>query len=187
VARILSKLAATYMAQGDMDTGRALYERALVITQRAYGPEHPEVAGLLNNLGVLHVHTGDLEKARELLLQSLPLMEKALGPDHVQLTPSLCSLGGVSLETGHMKEAVAYLERCVQIFDAHEGEQPSEYWARFDLARALVASGGDTTRAVELARQAASHIHAEPTPDPDEKARVEAFLSKYGRSRRRGG
>jgi hypothetical protein len=51
-------------------------------------------------------------------------------------------------------QALALAERAVPIFDDHVGAHENEHFARFTLARAIVATGGDRTRARALAEQA---------------------------------
>jgi len=56
---------------GKADEARRLLERALGITEAAYGPEHPALATRLNNLGWLLRDLGKSDEAR-------PLFERAL-------------------------------------------------------------------------------------------------------------
>jgi hypothetical protein len=43
-----------------------LLERALIIKERHYGPDHPEVATTLANLGNAYGSLGDAQKSQEL-------------------------------------------------------------------------------------------------------------------------
>ncbi len=52
-ATSLNNLALLYYAQGKYTQAEPLYQRALVIYERALGPEHPNVATGLNNLAEL--------------------------------------------------------------------------------------------------------------------------------------
>ena len=53
---------------------RPLQERALAITETAYGPDHPAVATALNNLALILRELGQPDVAR-------PLLERALAID----------------------------------------------------------------------------------------------------------
>jgi hypothetical protein len=68
---------------------------------------------------------------------------------------SIALLGRCEVDTGHPSAAAALLERGLAIAEprAEHGEQNLDSLAvvRFELARALWASGGDRARATELA------------------------------------
>ena len=49
----LNSLATTYFNQGGYADAELLYKRALVVSEKAFGPDDPHVAVLLNSLGVL--------------------------------------------------------------------------------------------------------------------------------------
>jgi tetratricopeptide (TPR) repeat protein len=59
-----------------------LYTRALAISERALGPDDPDVATSLNNLAALYRAQGRYADAEPLYKRALAIDEKALGPDH---------------------------------------------------------------------------------------------------------
>jgi hypothetical protein len=59
-----------------------LAERALAITEAAYGPDHPDVATRLNNLALILQDLGQLAEAWPLAERALAITEAAYGPDH---------------------------------------------------------------------------------------------------------
>ena len=59
-----------------------LYERALKISEKALGPNHPDVAENLNDLAKLYFKQGKYNEALPLYERALKITEKALGPDH---------------------------------------------------------------------------------------------------------
>src|SRR5439155_1361242 len=75
-------------------------QRALTIRERAFGPDHPDVARSLNNLANVLGSTGDYAGARRLQERALAILEKALGPDHPDVAKSLNNLGRLLLATG---------------------------------------------------------------------------------------
>ena len=68
--------------QGRYAEAEPLYKRALAISEKALGPEHPDVAIRLNNLAVLYWAQGRYAEAEPLLKRALAIREKALGLDH---------------------------------------------------------------------------------------------------------
>ena len=49
------------LEMNDVAGARKSFERALAITEAAYGPDHPTVAANLNNLGSIRQQAGDLD------------------------------------------------------------------------------------------------------------------------------
>jgi tetratricopeptide (TPR) repeat protein len=65
---------------GDLAAARPYLERALDITEKALGPDHPDTVRSLNNLGGLLKTMGDLAAARPYYERALAITEKALRP-----------------------------------------------------------------------------------------------------------
>jgi hypothetical protein len=59
-----------------------LMRRALEIHEKAYGPDHPDVAIDLSDLAGLLKDTNRLAQAEPLMRRALAIDEKSLGPDH---------------------------------------------------------------------------------------------------------
>jgi hypothetical protein len=59
-----------------------LSRRALVIDEKALGPDHPGVATDLNTLAGLLRDKGNFRGAEPLFRRALAIDNKALGPDH---------------------------------------------------------------------------------------------------------
>ena len=68
------------------------YERALVINERHYGPEHPEVAKTLGNLGNAYGDLGDTARQKALLERALVILERHYGPEHPDVAKTLSKL-----------------------------------------------------------------------------------------------
>ena len=71
-----------YGELGDDAKSRDVLERALAIEERAYGPDHIEIAPALFNLGSLHEDLGEKAKAREFIARALAIAERTYGSDH---------------------------------------------------------------------------------------------------------
>lgn len=170
VADTLNNLGARLIERGDRAEARPMVERSLAIRESALGSEHPMVAVSLTNLAALE---DELPKVLEIDRRILSIREAALGPNHPQVARALTNL---ALDAGFDADgSLELLERAVEIFDDHEGEQPRESVARFGLARALVNSGGDAVRARKLAREALQGHRA--ASNAKAVARVESWLS----------
>ena len=69
-----------------------LYQRALAISEKALGPEHPDVARSLNNLAAALRCPGPVREGRAALPARARHLEKALGPEHPDVAQSLNNL-----------------------------------------------------------------------------------------------
>ena len=81
----LNNLAGLYQDTGRLAEAEPLYERALAITEKALGPDHPDLAIRLNNLAELYRATGRLAEAEPLLERAVAILEKVLPADHPSL------------------------------------------------------------------------------------------------------
>ena len=81
-----------YFAQGRYAEAEPLYKRALAISEKALGPDHPDVGSSLNNLAMLYESQGRYAEAEPLYKRALAISEKALGPDHPDVGSSLNNL-----------------------------------------------------------------------------------------------
>ena len=79
-ATALNNLAQILQDLGQPEAARPLQERALGITEAAFGPGHPTVAAALNNLAMILRDLGQPEAARPLLERALAIDEAAYGP-----------------------------------------------------------------------------------------------------------
>jgi len=70
-----------------------LAEKALTISEKSFGADHPEAAKSLRNLEDVYVGLADYTKAEALYQRAMTLSEKALGPDHPETALTLNKLG----------------------------------------------------------------------------------------------
>jgi len=100
-----------------------LINRALAIREKAYGPDHPEVARSLERLARWHGYRARNDfysgydfrndDSKRLLKRALTIWEKALGSDHPEVARSL-----------------ERLARCYEFFRNEEGEEGVQYLER---------------------------------------------------------
>jgi len=102
-------LAELYSNQGRYAEAEPLYKRALMIYEKALGPEHPDVAYGLNNLAALYDDGGKYAEVEPLYKRSLVIREKMLGPEHPLVTATLANLATLYQEQGRFKQADLFL------------------------------------------------------------------------------
>jgi tetratricopeptide (TPR) repeat protein len=96
---------------------KALHYRALAIFERAYGPEHYEIAVNLNNLGALKHAQGKSEEAEQLYRRALAIKEKLLGADHPDVAMTLNNLAALVKKQGEYEMAETMYKRALAIFE----------------------------------------------------------------------
>lgn len=69
--------------RGDYARAEATYQRGLSIREKAFGPDHPQVAKSVKDLGLLYVEIGDYVRAETYLQRAVAINEKTLGEEHV--------------------------------------------------------------------------------------------------------
>jgi tetratricopeptide (TPR) repeat protein len=87
-ATSLNKRAVELYQAGRYSEAIPLVQRLLAMREKAFGLNHPEVAGLLNNLALLYADQGRYADAELLYKRSLAIREKAFGPDHPDVAES---------------------------------------------------------------------------------------------------
>ena len=88
-----------------MPSARPLFERALAISEKALGPEHPTTAASLNNLGNLLRYQGDLAGARPLYERAVAIDEKVYGSEHPEVATDLNNLAVLLWAHGDLASA----------------------------------------------------------------------------------
>lgn len=115
VAYIYNNLGNLYHSMGNISAAQDLYERALMILEKALGPSHPEVALLLDNLGVLYSEKGDYRNSEILFKRALEVKESTPRPNDLDIAYSLNNIAVLYLKKGDYAKAEPYLLRSLAI------------------------------------------------------------------------
>jgi tetratricopeptide (TPR) repeat protein len=87
--KLLNGLAVALIYAASYEKVEPLLQRALAISEKALGPDHPDAAQSLNNLALLYHGQGRYAEAEPRYQRALTISEKALGPDHPNVALSL--------------------------------------------------------------------------------------------------
>ena len=104
-----------YGSQGRYAEAEPLFTRALGLTEKALGPDHPDVGIKLNNIGSLYVSQGRYAEAEPLMKRALAIREKALGRDHPDVGHSLNNLAVLYFEQNDWARAADYWRRSMGV------------------------------------------------------------------------
>ena len=104
----------------------SLLVRALALTEKTTGPEHPSVATGLNNLSTLFLETNRPAEAEPLMRRALAINEASFGPEHPKVATNLNNLAQLLKSTNRLAEAEPLMRRALAIDEASFGpEHPS--------------------------------------------------------------
>ncbi len=150
ISNTMALLAVTCIFQHRHAEAEPWLHRALEITRRRMGPEHPTVATHLTNLGEIYQATLRYDMAREVLEEALQLKLRVLGEDHIKLAPTLELLAGNAVDLGRPSVAIDYQERLVRLLllrlepanpEVHRARQQlidyHEQWGQLERAEFL--------------------------------------------------
>src|SRR5476651_1821167 len=84
-AKRLNQQAIQFYQQRRYADAEPLFKRSLAISEKALGPDHPDVATALNNLAQIYESQGRYADSEPLYKRSRAIFEKALGPDHTDV------------------------------------------------------------------------------------------------------
>ena len=131
-----------YRGQGAYAKAEPLYVRALTISEKALGPEHPSTGARLNNLAGLYRAQGEYAKAEPLYMRALAISEKAEGPEHPFTGARLNNLAGLYEAKGAYAKAELLFVRALAISEKALGpEHPSTGASLNNLAELYRAQG----------------------------------------------
>jgi tetratricopeptide (TPR) repeat protein len=166
--------------QGHTDEARRALEATLdFLTLRGKGTVPSDTAlWVLMDLGDVERDVGNIGQALTRYRAALEMAEHADAAS-VAIVEPLTAIGELQLDQRRPRDAVAPLERAVAQLDHWKGSPFIAAQARFALARAMWLSGGDRTRALELARTARDAYGQ--LSEQASRARVDAWLAgKHG-------
>ncbi|HKS39681.1 MAG TPA: tetratricopeptide repeat protein, partial [Blastocatellia bacterium] len=115
-ARKLSADSIRAFSEGKYEETRQLAERALAISEKVLGKEHPFVADLLTDFANNYYDDKqEFPKAISLLERALAISEKALGEEHPQTAGISRMLAYVYFQTNEVSKAERLAKRAVEI------------------------------------------------------------------------
>jgi tetratricopeptide (TPR) repeat protein len=100
-----------------------LYQRALAISEKTKGLEHPNTATTLHQLGALYEAQGKYTHAEPLYQRTLAIREKTLGPEHSFTGATLHQLALVYWRQGNYEQAEPLYQRALAISEKREGPE----------------------------------------------------------------
>jgi tetratricopeptide (TPR) repeat protein len=147
-----------------------LYERALAIYEKEFGPDDLHTAECLNNFGLSLQAEGDISGARASFERALSIQEKALGPQHPETGTTMSNLGILLRALGDLAGARLLFERDLSICEKTLGPKHSNTARALNNLAVLLSDQGDCVaarplfeRALEIKLEALGPEHSDTT------------------------
>jgi CHAT domain-containing protein/tetratricopeptide (TPR) repeat protein len=150
----LRKQAAKLSEAGRHADAVPLAERALALNEKAFGPDHPFVAGALNNLAELYRAQADYARAEPLLQRAVAIFEKAGGGSHPVVAVALSNLAALHKEKGDYARAGLLFRRALDIFEKALGPDDPRVAVLLNNLALVYGDQGDYARAELLLQRA---------------------------------
>jgi len=133
VATVQQSLGCLYRDRKQFNITQAepLLKRALVIREKALGPEHPDTAASLSDLSLLYFYEKNFAAAEKFAQRALPIQEKVFGPNGLAVSTALNRLGIAERELGNLSAAETTLKRALAIRE--KNLEPNHPWIAVSL------------------------------------------------------
>ena len=149
-----NNLSMFHRLEGEYTEARHYSEQALACEEKAFGPDHPNVANRYNSLGNGLQVEGDLAGARLCFEKALDIDERAFGKEHPKLAVRLNRLGSLLQSQGERGEAIGYCERALAIDVKALGESHPDVGIDLNDLGLLLMETGELSRARNCLEQA---------------------------------
>ena len=117
LARPLSELADLYRDNDgfDMSLAAPLYQRALALREKAFGPDNSLTAEVLSNQALLYFFLKNPTAGEQVAQRALVIQEKQFGPENLAVSTTLNRLGLCQRDLGKFQESEVALKRALAI------------------------------------------------------------------------
>jgi CHAT domain-containing protein len=163
--------------------------RALAISEKSEGPEHPNTGRNLNNLALLYQSMGQYARAEPFYLRAIAISEKTNGPEHPNTGTFISNLAELYQTMGQYARTEPLYVRALAISEKSEGHEHSNTAARLNnLARLYVAIGQYARaellyiRALAISEKANGPEHSNTGTSLNNLARLYVAIGQYARA-----
>ncbi len=157
-----------FYRQGEYKKASDLFEQAVELAIKTFGPDHPYVATSLNKLASLYASLGRYANAEPLYQRSLKIREAKLGPDHPDVATSLNNLALLYYSQGRYAEAEPLYKRSLEIREAKLGPDHPDVATSLNNLAGLYQLQGRYAETEPLNKRSLKILEAKLGPDhPD--------------------
>ena len=179
VAQARGGLASVYLRAGRVELALEALQETVAMEVEIYGGENVDSAMTRSILSDAYRKAGELHAAQAEAELALSVFRRDLGNEHEKVARTLTTLGQVRFKRKRYARAAVDFEEAVAIYRSAEAEPLDVGEARFGLAQALIHTGGDKARALELAEAARAAFADGGTAWARREATAAAFVKRH--------
>lgn len=112
---LFNNIAGVFRAQADYEKALEYYGKALAISERVLGTEHPDTATTYNDTGRVYYCQDDYARALEYYMKALSIRERVLGSDHPDTAATYNNMALVYDAQGDYEMALEYYVKALSI------------------------------------------------------------------------
>jgi tetratricopeptide (TPR) repeat protein len=138
IAPSLSELAGFLLRHRRVPEALVLSRRAVALTEKELGPDHPDLIDMLVGLGLTLGQLGRHAEADEQLRRAEAVAIKAFGADHARVMSVVAARGELRMLQSRWRDAVALYESAIPVLEKSRGRRVALAGAWSGLCRAYV-------------------------------------------------
>jgi tetratricopeptide (TPR) repeat protein len=154
LSEVLNEAGVALLRQGLFDSAESCFRRALAISDREVGTEHPSTIVSLNHLAELLQSTSRVSEAAELYRRALDLLAHTSQPDDPAVTAAYTNLAAVLRETGQLNEAEELYRRALDTLEVSARFGDAATASVYNNLAAVLRDSGRLAEAEEVYRRA---------------------------------
>ena len=152
--KIINAFAYLLQYMAEYEKAQGLYRKALAISERVLGEEHPDTATGYNNLAYVYASQGEYGKAEVLYKKALAISERVLGEEHPSTAASYNNLAYVYDSQGEYGKAEVLYKKALAIRERVLGEEHPDTAASYNNLAGVYEKQGEYGKAKGLYEKA---------------------------------
>jgi tetratricopeptide (TPR) repeat protein len=136
------------------DSALEWFGRALTISEKVFGKDHPDTATSDNNIAVVYHSQGDYPKAIEWHQKALDIFEKVLGKEHQATAATYNNIANVYDSQGDYPEALKWHRKALAVKEKVPGKDHPDTATSYNNIALVYYSQGDYPKALKWHRKA---------------------------------
>jgi Tfp pilus assembly protein PilF len=165
VADLLSNAGRYLLKQGRLTEARGVLERAIDVTRRVYGNNHPRTSDAANNLGRVLQRLGDLPAASENFGLSLQIDQKVYGQNDPRVATVANNYGMCLLASKDYAAAQHHFQWALSVYESHYGPEHPKIASVLNNLGCALRDSGHTDSAREVFSRGLSIAESSYSPD----------------------
>jgi tetratricopeptide (TPR) repeat protein len=141
ISRACQNLGTALYRVGRLDESAAVLDRALVLSEALYGPQHPRLAPVHQSLGGLARRRGDRVAAQRHYAQTVEILETSHPTSHPALSTNYRNLGDAFMDEGDHEQAIVWYRKALDTDRHRMGDAGPSYISSLVLGHALLEVG----------------------------------------------